>query len=54
VEIVPVKFALKVARVGNSLKVTIPKEIAATTNLKKGDTIEMWVYNAKKLDPVVR
>lgn len=45
-EIVPVKFALKVANLGNSLNVTIPKEIAAHTNLKKGDTVEMWVDNS--------
>jgi antitoxin component of MazEF toxin-antitoxin module len=41
----PVKFTLKIAYVGNSLKVTIPKEIATHTTLKKGDIIEMWVDN---------
>jgi putative addiction module antidote len=46
VEIMPVKFTLKVAQVGNSLKVTIPKEIATHTNIKKGDTIEMWTDNS--------
>ena len=45
-EIMPIKFTLKVAHVGNSLKVTIPKEIAAHINIKKGDTVEMWVDNS--------
>ena len=40
---VPVKFKIKVVQVGNSLKVTIPKEIVDHVNLGKGDTIEMWV-----------
>lgn len=39
---VPVKFKIKVVQVGNSLKVTIPKEIVEHVHLKKGDTIEMW------------
>jgi putative addiction module antidote len=39
---VPVKFKIKVGKVGNSLRVVIPREIAEHVGLKKGDTIEMW------------
>jgi len=38
----PVKFKIKVVQVGNSLRVTIPKEIAEFMKLRKGDIVEMW------------
>ena len=41
----PVKFEISVVLVGKSLKITIPKEIAKYLNLKKGDTVAMWVDN---------
>lgn len=41
----PVKFEISVVLVGKSLKITIPKEIAKHLNLKKGDTVLMWVDN---------
>ena len=34
----PVKFTLKVAKVGNSVRVTLPKEV--------GDSISMWADNS--------
>ena len=46
VEKMPVKFNVKVGKVGNSLKVTIPEQIAAHLNLKKGDQVEMWADNS--------
>jgi len=42
----PVKFEISVVLVGKSLKITIPKEIAKHLNLKKGDTVAMWVDNS--------
>ncbi len=39
---VPVKFTIKVVQVGNSLKVTIPKEMVEHVGLQKGDRIQMW------------
>jgi putative addiction module antidote len=39
----PVKFTLKVAQVGNSLRVTLPKEICEHLNIEKGDPVSMWV-----------
>jgi AbrB family looped-hinge helix DNA binding protein len=40
---VPIKFELSIMQVGSSLRVTIPKEIAQYLNLKKGETVSMWV-----------
>lgn len=42
----PVKFDISVVLVGKSLKITIPKEIVNHLNLKKGDTVLMWVDNS--------
>jgi len=33
-------------QVGNSLRVTIPKEVAKHLKIKKGDTMAMWVDNS--------
>lgn len=41
----PVKFEMKVVQVGNSLKVTIPVEVARHLELEKGNTVELWVDN---------
>jgi putative addiction module antidote len=41
----PVKFTLKTAQVGNSLKVTIPKEVSEYLKIKKGDALQMWAEN---------
>lgn len=41
----PVKFEMKVVQVGNSLKVTIPVEVARHLDIEKGDTVELWVDN---------
>ena len=35
----PVEFKIKVVKVGNSLRITIPKEIAEALNLKVGDLV---------------
>jgi len=41
----PVKFELSVMQVGNSLRITIPKEIAQHLKIKKGDMVKLWVDN---------
>jgi AbrB family looped-hinge helix DNA binding protein len=46
VEQMPVKFEVSVVLVGKSLKVTIPKEICAHLDLKKGDIVLMWADNS--------
>jgi len=43
----PIKFELSVMQVGNSFRVTIPKEIAKHLNINKGDSLEMWVDDSK-------
>jgi len=42
----PVKFEVSVMQVGNSLRVTVPKELAAHLELKKSDTVVMWADNS--------
>jgi AbrB family looped-hinge helix DNA binding protein len=42
----PVKFTLKVAKVGNSVRVTLPKEIREHLDLQVGDSISMWADNS--------
>jgi len=42
----PIKFELSVMQVGNSFRLTIPKEIANHLNINKGDSMEMWVDNS--------
>lgn len=39
------KFEIKIVQVGNSLKITIPKEIAKHLEIKKGGTVQLWVDN---------
>jgi len=46
VMLMPVKFELSVMQVGNSIRVTIPKEVAKHLDLKKGDVVQMWVDNS--------
>jgi AbrB family looped-hinge helix DNA binding protein len=44
--LMPIKFELSVMQVGNSFRITIPKEVAKHLDLKKGDSVEMWVDNS--------
>jgi len=41
-----VKFKVKVGEVGNSLRVTIPKELAEHIQTKKGDTLIIYADNS--------
>ena len=47
----PVEFEISVVKVGNSLRMTIPKPIAKAMNLSKGDTLLVSMTNG---DMVVR
>ncbi|MCW4001401.1 MAG: AbrB/MazE/SpoVT family DNA-binding domain-containing protein [Candidatus Bathyarchaeota archaeon] len=38
----PIKLEVSVMQVGNSLRITIPKEVAAHLELKKGDIVQIW------------
>jgi len=42
----PVKFEVSVMQVGNSLRVTIPKEVAQHLKVKKGDRLTMYSDNS--------
>ena len=44
-----VKFEGTVLKVGNSLRITIPQEIATQLNLERGDAVELWVRNHSML-----
>ena len=41
----PVKFESSVMQVGNSLRITIPQELARYLDLAKGDIVELWTSN---------
>lgn len=43
----PIIFKIKVVRVGNSLRITIPKEVAEALDLKKGDTVSITLTNSE-------
>jgi bifunctional DNA-binding transcriptional regulator/antitoxin component of YhaV-PrlF toxin-antitoxin module len=42
----PVEFTVRVIQNEKSLRVTIPKELAAHLELKKGDSVIMWSDNS--------
>ncbi len=39
----PVEFDVSVVKVGNSFRVTIPKEIVKELRLKKGSRLRVWI-----------
>lgn len=41
----PIKFKIKVVKIGNSLRVTIPKEIVEAIKLKAGDLVNISLNN---------
>ena len=45
----PVRFEMSVVQVGNSLKVTIPKEVAKHLAIEKGDSVELWVNDGQMI-----
>jgi AbrB family looped-hinge helix DNA binding protein len=40
---VPIPFKVKIAKIGNSLRITIPKPVADYLELSKGDILEIVV-----------
>ena len=42
----PVKFELKIVLIGNSLRVTIPRELVNHLGLRKGNVVFMWADNS--------
>ena len=41
----PIKFEVTANKVGNSLKITLPVEVAKYLQLTPGDKVEMWEEN---------
>jgi AbrB family looped-hinge helix DNA binding protein len=41
----PIQFEMSVVKVGNSLRMTIPKEIVRAMNLEKGDKLLVGMNN---------
>lgn len=42
----PIKFEVSVMQVGNSLRITVPKEVAQHLQIKKGDRLVMYSDNS--------
>lgn len=42
-----VKFKMKIVKIGNSLRVTIPKEIAEAVRLRVGDLVSISLENSQ-------
>lgn len=43
----PIKFKVKTNRVGKSLRITLPAEIAEYLHLETGDYVELWEEQGK-------
>jgi AbrB family looped-hinge helix DNA binding protein len=43
----PIKFEVSVMQVGNSLRITVPKEVARHLQIKKGDKLIMYSDNGR-------
>ena len=50
----PELFKAKVRKVGTSLGVLIPKEIAKREKIKEGEEVEIGLLKAKKVNEVLR
>jgi putative addiction module antidote len=42
-----IKFKIKIVKVGNSLRITIPKEIVEALRLKAGDSVDITVEDSR-------
>lgn len=45
----PVEFELSVMQVGNSLRITIPKEVAKHLKIRKADKVRLWVNDNRMI-----
>ena len=43
----PVPFQVKAVKIGNSIRMTIPKQIADYLKIKSGDPLEITVQNSQ-------
>ena len=49
-EAVPIYFKRKVGKIGESLHITIPKEIVEALDIKQGDTVEIFAKDYKTIE----
>ena len=42
----PIKFEVSVMQVGSSLRITVPKQVAAHLGIKKGDMVTLYSDNS--------
>ena len=47
--IMPVKFDIRAVKVGNSIRMTIPREIANHLHIEAGDRLHVWVDDSRML-----
>ena len=45
----PIEFKIKAVKVGNSLRMTVPKEIAEALGLKAGDTLGVSLTDSEMI-----
>ena len=43
----PIKFEVSVMQIGNSMRITVPKEVARHLQIKKGDKLVMYSDNGR-------
>ena len=46
-QVMPVEFEVSLVKVGNSLRVTIPKEVVKALSLRKGDKLGLVLTDSK-------
>ena len=46
---VPLTIPVKVVKIGNSLRMTIPKPVADALNIKEGDTVEVGITDGEMI-----
>jgi AbrB family looped-hinge helix DNA binding protein len=45
----PIPFKVKAVKIGNSIRMTIPKQIVDYLNISEGDTLEVTVQDTEML-----
>lgn len=45
----PIEFKIRVVKIGNSLRITVPKEIADFLKLKRGDTVGISLSDSEMM-----
>ena len=46
---IPLTISVKVVKIGNSLRMTIPKPVAQALELKEGDTVDVGITDSSMI-----